>query len=157
MATEYVRQDRVPLPPPDAKVVTTACDYCVVACGYKVYRWPVGTEGGRRANQNALGVDFPVAASSGKWVSPNMHNVVTANGQPHHVIVIADSDSKVVNVGGTHSIRGGCIAQKCYNPETPTKDRLQHPMLRVNGSLVPVSWDKEIVSMAGVSKLVLGK
>ena len=48
---------QVPLPPIDAKVVPTACDYCVVGCGYKVYTWPVGSEGGPKASENALGVD----------------------------------------------------------------------------------------------------
>ena len=37
MATPYhVPEQSVPLPPPDAEVISTACDYCVVACGYKV-------------------------------------------------------------------------------------------------------------------------
>ncbi len=49
----------VPLPPPDAEVLTTACSYCIVACSYKVYRWPVGREGGTQADQNVFGVDFP--------------------------------------------------------------------------------------------------
>ncbi|MEN8217261.1 MAG: hypothetical protein ABFS56_13010 [Pseudomonadota bacterium] len=50
--------NRVPLPPPNAEIFTTACDYCIVACGYKVYRWPVGSrEGGPKAYQNALGID----------------------------------------------------------------------------------------------------
>jgi arsenite oxidase large subunit len=151
----YERKDKVPLPPPDAKVFTTACDYCVVACGYKVYRWPVGEEGGLKAKENALGVDFPVSPLSGKWVSPNMHNVVSADGRLHNVVVIPDGDSKVVNVGGTHSIRGGCIAQKVFNPETPTKDRLQRPLLRVGGKLTPVSWDTAFDIMAQVSHHVL--
>ncbi len=152
---KYKRQDKVPLPPPDAKVFTTACDYCIVACGYKVYRWPVGKEGGLKAKENALGVDFPVSPLSGKWVTPNMHNVVRADGRLHNVVVIPDGDSKVVNVGGTHSIRGGCIAQKVFNPETPTKDRLQRPLLRVGGKLTPVSWDTAFDIMAKVSKHVL--
>ena len=37
---------QVPLPPVGAKMVTTACDYCSVGCGYKVYTWPVGSAGG---------------------------------------------------------------------------------------------------------------
>jgi hypothetical protein len=50
MATPYyIPEDRIPLPPKDADVLTTACDYCVVGCGYKVYRWPVGKEGGPKA------------------------------------------------------------------------------------------------------------
>ena len=49
--SKYVNKDSVPLPPPDADVLTTACDYCVVACGYKVYRWPVGKAGGPKAEE----------------------------------------------------------------------------------------------------------
>ncbi len=152
---EYVPQSKVPLPPPDAEVFTTCCDYCVVACGYKVYRWPVGKEGGPKASENALGADYPVPASSGKWISPNMHNIVLVDGKEHHVIVIPDAESKVVNVGGTHSIRGGCIAQKCYNPNTLTKDRLQYPQIRVGDKLVRTSWEDAIEIMAEVSKYVL--
>jgi len=72
---------RVPLPPVDAKVTTTACEYCPVACGYKVYTWPVGTEGGPTAGENAFGVDFPTSPLSGRWPSPNMHNTVTIDGR----------------------------------------------------------------------------
>ena len=42
----------VPLPPANAKVVTTACDYCIVGCGYKAYVWPEGEEGGAAADEN---------------------------------------------------------------------------------------------------------
>jgi hypothetical protein len=42
-------QDRVPLPPKGCDTFTTACDYCTVGCGYKVYRWPVGKDGSRPA------------------------------------------------------------------------------------------------------------
>ena len=57
MATPYyVPETKVPLPPKDADVISTACDYCIVACGYMVYRWPVagGKEGGPKAEQNAF-------------------------------------------------------------------------------------------------------
>lgn len=147
--------DRAPIPPKDAEVFTTACDYCVVACGYKVYRWPVGQEGGAKAADNALGIDYPAPMLSGKWISPNQHNVVSVNGKPHHVAIIADSDTKVVNVGGDHSIRGGTIAQKCYNPETLTADRLKYPMVRVNGELQRVSWDVALDLVADISRYVI--
>ena len=49
-ADQYVPQDSVPLPPPDANMVTTACDYCIVGCGYRVYTWPEGTEGGPKGD-----------------------------------------------------------------------------------------------------------
>ncbi len=148
-------EDRVPLPPRDATVTTTACDYCIVACGYKVYTWPLGREGGPKASQNALKTDFPVGA--GKWVSPNMHNVVTVGGQPRHVVVMPDGDAKVVNLAGNHSIRGGVLAQKCFNAERPSRDRLLSPMMRVRGTLQAVPWDVAFEVMAGISKHVLDR
>lgn len=145
----------VPLPPQDAEIFTTACDYCIVACGYKVYRWPVGRRGGPKAGQNALGIDFPTAPLSGRWISPNQHNVVSVDGKPHHVVIIADHDTAVVNVGGDHSIRGGTIAKKCYNPTTDTADRLRFPQLRVDGELHRISWDDALDIMAAVSRHVI--
>ena len=132
---------RVPLPPNDAKVGTTACKYCPVACGYKVFIWPAGTEGGPAASDNALGVDFPTGPLSGRWPSPNMHTNVTIDGRLQNVLVMPDPDAEVVNVGGNHSVRGGTLALKLYRPDGPTRDRLQRPPLRVNGTLQPISWD----------------
>ena len=151
----FIVGDAVPLPPADAEVFTTACDYCIVACGYKVYRWPVGRKGGPKAHQNALGIDFPTAPMTGRWISPNQHNIVSADGKPHHVVILADHDTRVVNIGGDHSIRGGTIAKKCYNPTTDTADRLQHPLLRVEGELKRVSWDDALDIMAAVSRHVI--
>ena len=147
--------DRVPLPPPDATVKTIACEYCPVACGYKAYTWPLGVEGGPAAADNAFGVDFPTQQLSGRWASPNMHNIVQVDGQPQHIIVIPDGDATAVNLGGTHSVRGGTIAQKLYNPQTPTADRFQVPLLRVGGTLQPISWDAATDIVAEVSKHVI--
>jgi len=138
---DYIPQDKTPLPPKSAEVLTTCCDYCIVACGYKVYRWPVGTaDGGPKAADNAFNADFPTGALQA-WVAPTQHNVVMHEGKAHNVIVIPDKDSKAVNFGGDSSIRGGTIAQKCYNPDKPTSDRMLSPMIRINGALQPVSWD----------------
>nr|ART90607.1 Aio-like related protein [uncultured proteobacterium] len=135
----YIPETNVPLPPKSAEVITTACDYCIVACGYKVYRWPVagGHDGGPKAEENAFNTDFPVE-TLGPWVAPNQHNIVLHNGEPHHVVIIPDKDTKFVNTDGDSSLRGGCIAQKCYNPQTPTRDRLKSPMMRIYGILQPV-------------------
>lgn len=152
---KWVPEDKVPLPPPGAKVYPTACDYCIVGCGYKAFVWPVGKEGGPQADQNAFGVDFPTAPLSGYWVSPNQHTLVSVNGKPHHAVVVPDAEATVVNRTGNHSIRGGAIAQKCYSEHKPTRDRLKYPLLRVKGKLVPVSWDVALDIMAGVSKHVL--
>ena len=154
---KHIAVDRIPLPPKDAEVLTTACDYCTIACGYKVYRWPVGKEGGPQASQNALKADFPHQAMMTSWVSPAQYNVVTHKGQKHHVIVVPDKDATVVNVGGNHSIRGGTLGQKCYNPDTATRERLTSPMIRVNGKLTPVSWDLATEAMADISKYILAK
>lgn len=149
--------DSVPLPPHDADIFTTVCDYCITGCGYKVYRWPVGKDGSCSAEQNAFGKDFPTSILSGVWVSPNQHNIIASDGKPHNVVVVADSEAKSVNVGGDHSIRGGAIAKKCYNPKTPTRDRLKYPMLRVKGKLERISWDDAIDIMAELSQHVLDK
>ena len=152
----YAR-DSVPLPPKDAEVLTTACDYCPVACGYKIYRWPVGKEGGQKPGENALAAAFPHQLMLGAWASPTQHNIVRHNGRAHHVLVLPDREAKVVNVGGNHSIRGGTLAQKCYNPENRTSERLTQPMIRVRGTLMPVSWDLVTEVMADISKYILQK
>ncbi|MHA1567750.1 MAG: arsenate reductase (azurin) large subunit [Alphaproteobacteria bacterium] len=154
----YIPETTVPLPPRDADVISTACDYCIVACGYKVYRWPVagGKEGGPKADENAFGADFPVDIL-GPWIAPNQHNIVLHDGAPHHVVIIPDKDAKFVNTDGDSSIRGGAIAKKCYNPQTPTRDRLRNPLLRIYGTLMPVPWDFALDIAAEVGKHVIAK
>ncbi len=142
------------LPPPDAQVHTTACAYCVVGCGYKAYTWPVdGPSGGPAAGDNAFGVDFPVAPLSGRWISPEMYNQVTLDGVPHHIVVVPDADTRVVNVGGDHGI-GGSLAQKLFSPERPS-DRLLQPQLRVGERLLPISWESAIELIAAISTHIL--
>ena len=157
MPTTHQPKSAVPLPPKDAKVVSTVCDYCIVGCGYKAYTWPLGKEGGQKADENAYGVDFPVDEMSGNWVSPNEHGTCIVDGEKQNLVVLPDPDSTVVNVGGNHSIRGGCLAQKPFNDEGPTKDRLKQPMLRVGGELKPIGWEQAIDIMAQVSQYVIDK
>ena len=152
----YDRTDRVPLPPKGATVRTTGCAYCAVGCGYKVYTWPVGTEGGPAAKENAFAADFPTGIE-GVWVSPNQHAVVAVDGKPHHCVIVPDPDATAVNLNGNHSIRGGTLALKCHTATGPTKDRLQFPQVRVGGKLVRVSWETAVEVMAAVSKHVLAK
>lgn len=154
MPLDYTPEDSVPLPPNDAQVYTTACDYCIVGCGYKVYTWPVGREGGPRADENALDENFPSSVLR-PWISPNQHNIVQIDDEDHHVVVVPDFDTRVVNRGGNHSIRGGTLALKCYHPNAPTRERLKYPQIRVNGKLTRVDWDTALDVMAEVSKYVL--
>ena len=146
---------RVPLPPPDAAVHTTCCEYCPVACGYKVYTWPLSDKGGPAAEQNALGVDFPALPITGKWPSENMHAVVRVEGDLQNVLVMPDGDSEVVNVGGTHSVRGGALAKKLYTEDGPTSDRYTRPLLKVDGQHVPISWEMAIDLVAKLSQHTL--
>ncbi|MEE9298515.1 MAG: arsenate reductase (azurin) large subunit [Acidimicrobiia bacterium] len=148
---------RVPLPPPDAQVVTTACEYCPVACGYKAFIWPAGVEGGPTADANALEVDFPTGPLSGRWPSPNMHTVVDIDERPHNVLILPDPDADVVNVGGNHSVRGGTLALKLFREDGPTRDRLKRPLLRVNGTLQPIPWDSAIEMVAQMIRHTLAE
>ena len=141
-------KNNVPLPPTDARIVTTACEYCPVACGYKAFIWPEGVEGAPDAGGNALGIDFPTGPLSGRWPSPNMHTVVDIDNRSHNVLIMPDPDADVVNVGGNHSVRGGTLALKLFREDGPTADRLQQPLLRVNGTLQPIPWDTAIEIVA---------
>lgn len=152
----YTPGDKAPLPPKNAEVLTTACDYCIVACGYNVYRWPLGKDGGPKKKENAFNVDFPVGALR-EWVVDNQHNVVMHKGRQHNVVIIPDKKTKAVNLNGDSSIRGGTIAKKCYNPQSPTKDRLQTPMMRIHGALVPVTWDFALDIAAEMANYVIQK
>ena len=156
MSTKYyLAEDSAPLPPKHADVLTTACDYCIVACGYKVYRWPLGSgDGGAKASQNAFDIDFPSAPLQ-DWVAPSQHNVVMHNGIPHNIVITPDKQTTVVNTNGDSSMRGGMIAQKCYNPKTPTGDRLTMPLMRINGTLQPVPWDLALEVAAEVGNHVI--
>ncbi|MEH6651782.1 MAG: arsenate reductase (azurin) large subunit [Motiliproteus sp.] len=158
MATNYyLPEDHAPLPPIHAEVITTACDYCIVACGYKVYRWPVGSgNGGMAAAENAFGIDFPSYPLQA-WVAPTQHNVVMHQNMPHNIVVVPDKDTKYVNTNGDSSMRGGLLASKVYNPQTPTRDRLTSPMIRIGGTLQPVPWDFALDIAAEVGNYVRQK
>ncbi len=152
----YQPVDTVTLPPTNAEVLTTCCDYCVVACGYKIYRWPAeGPHGGPAKEENALNRDYPLSPLAGNWLGPNQFTQAGHNGKLHNFAIIADADADVVNVRGGHSIRGGCISQKVYSPQLATRDRLKYPLVRVNDILMPVTWDFALDIMAEVSKHVI--
>ncbi|MEZ6152138.1 MAG: hypothetical protein R3C09_18710 [Pirellulaceae bacterium] len=62
----------VPLPPTDAKVHTTACDYCVVGCGYKkstLGRWALRAAPRRMRTRHGHGLSH--LRFQAQWVSPN--------------------------------------------------------------------------------------
>ncbi|MCK5445161.1 MAG: molybdopterin-dependent oxidoreductase, partial [Rhodospirillaceae bacterium] len=72
-------------------------------------------------------------------------------------VIVPDRETKAVNLNGDSSVRGGCIAQKCYNPNSSTRDRLQSPMVRIYGILQPVSWEFALDIAAAVGSHVIKK
>ena len=135
--------DERTLPIQGAKVVPTACDYCIVGCGYEAIIWPEGED------------DTGDSGASVPWFTPNMHTVVQIGGRAHNVVVRPDPNTTVVNPRGDHSIRGGTLAQKLYSEDRATRDRLKQPLLRVDGKLVPIDWETALDIVSEVSRHVI--
>jgi len=151
------RKDRVTLPPVSAQRTNMTCHFCIVGCGYHVYKWPENQEGGRAPGQNALGLDFrkqlpPLSAT----MTPAMTNVVAdAEGKRYNIMVIPDK-ACVVNQG-LSSTRGGKMASYMYSPEGLGKERLAYPRLYTGDQWVDTTWDKALAIYAGVTKKILDK
>ncbi|RMH76318.1 MAG: arsenate reductase (azurin) large subunit [Calditrichaeota bacterium] len=146
--------DRVPIPPKDAEVKYVTCEFCIVGCGYKAYKWPYGKEGGKKPSENALGLDLSRPQGTyGTWASPNMVNVVEENGRKYHVMVIPDHDCEVN--GGLNSVRGGLLASTLFTATGDTRDRLKEPMVYRGRKLYETSWEEATTLIAKVVKRVL--
>lgn len=147
----------VPLPPPDAQRFNTVCQFCIVGCGYQVYKWPLGRDGGPAPADNALGVDYrqPLPALS-DWISPLMHSQITGrDGRRYNVVIVPDHACAVNE--GLASVRGGGLAQTLYSPERPTKARLSEPLIAVGDTHTPLGWDQATDLGARVIKAVVDR
>ena len=147
--------DRIVLPPPDAKRTNLTCHFCIVGCGYHVYKWPENEEGGRAPRQNALGLDFrkqlPMMAAT---VSTTQQTVVTdADGSRHNVLVVPDKACTVNQ--GVGSVRGLHMASYLYSAGSPTNDRLKHPRLHTGDQWLETDWSQAMALYAGLAKKVL--
>lgn len=147
--------DRVPLPPPDAQRSNLTCHFCIVGCGYHVYKWPENREGGRAPNENALGLDFrrqlPQLAII---MTPAMHNVVTdRDGSRHNIMILPDKEC-VVNQG-LSSTRGGQMATIMYSGEGTSRQRLSYPKVFTGDDWVETNWEQALKVYAGVTKHIL--
>jgi arsenite oxidase large subunit len=134
-ATEFAE-----LPPANAETYNTACRYCHVMCGYKVYVWPKGT--GRKPEKEKF---FPVEKMRGDWPNPVFTIEAKKNGKDVNIMVVPDN--KDVASGSNYSVRGAFNAQSLYSEKLPTRIRLKKPMIRKGGKtgpLVEVSWDEAI-------------
>jgi arsenite oxidase large subunit len=141
----YRPTDRLPLPPADAQTFKAVCHYCIVGCGYNIYKWPEGQAGGFAPAENALGVDYTtfVGPLTGDWIAPAHHTVITERDGSRFNVVIKPDKECVVNKG-QHSGRGGTLAASLYRPDGPTNTRLTHPLVYRATDQLPTTWDDVI-------------
>lgn len=146
------------LPPKDAQRFSTVCQFCIVGCGYQVYKWPLARRGGPHPDDNAFGVDLRKPQPAfGTWVAPNNHTVVTdRDGSRHHIVILPDQACRVND--GMASVRGAGLARTLYAPDQPTRVRLHTPLLdQGQGPNVPAKWDDAVELGARVIKAVIDR
>ena len=149
--------DRIALPPVTAMKTNMTCHFCIVGCGYHVYKWPEHEEGGRAPNQNALALDFrkqvpPLQAC----MTPAMTNVVQDRDGKRYNIMIVPDKACVVNQG-LSSTRGGKMASYMYQPEGLTKERLSYPKFYTGDQWLDTTWEQALAIYVGVHKAILDK
>ncbi len=147
--------DRITLPPVNAKKTNMACHFCIVGCGYHVYKWPEAQEGGKAPHQNALGLDFRKQLPPfSTIVSTTQQNVVTdKDGKRHNILIVPDKEC-VVNQGGG-SVRGLHMASYLYADGTQTGERLKHPRLHTGDQWLDTDWEQALALYAGLTKKIL--
>jgi anaerobic selenocysteine-containing dehydrogenase len=178
---------RVPIPPPNAERYTTMCQFCNVGCGYDVYVWPAGEEGGLKPGEHGVvyrvkdqvygreltpqSTDFtklaPLTHAQGiPWISEAM--VVRTirrdwkrsrgTGEWREVYVAQIPSPECPINMGNHSIRGGTNGERNWSPlNVAGARRLKQPMVRFGGRLEVVPWDYAIDLAARVVKGVIDK
>src|SRR5450755_3719102 len=147
----YERKKQLPIPPTTAEQHNTVCQYCNVGCGYKVYVWPEGQDGGAKPGQNAMGIDFskPQPPLSGQSYTESMYSTITKKDGAQYSVAIVPAHDSPINLQGQYSTRGGTNALTTWSDSRPTRDRLKFPLLRIGDDLQTVPWDTAIEVMAG--------
>jgi arsenite oxidase large subunit len=149
---KFLGSGELPVPPKSAKVHTSACQYCNVGCGYKIYTWPV------KDTPSKLGQP---AGTLGEWISPTFVTRAQVDGKDSYIAVVPDKDC-VVNKGD-HSPRGGTNALTVYtkrkHPLADSTERLLYPQVRDRrgGKLRRVSWDEALGRVADAIKAQIDK
>jgi arsenite oxidase large subunit len=149
--------DRIPIPPRDAERSNLTCHFCIVGCGYHVYKWPANREGGRAPGENALGLDFRQQLGSDVLtMSPAMHNVITArDGRRSNVMILPDGACTVNQ--GLSSTRGGQLASVLFTGEGASAQRLRHPRVFRGDDWSETTWEDALVLYAGLTQRVLDR
>jgi len=152
----FLGQADLPVPPASAKVHTSACQYCNVGCGYKIYTWPVA----QTPKSPNAGGPYPKGTLA-EWISPAMVTRAQVEGVDSYVAVVPDKDC-IVNKGD-HSPRGGSNALTVYttrpHPLTNPTERHLYPQVRdtKGGPLRRVTWDEALDLIAAKIKAALDK
>ena len=148
---------KTPIPPKDAAQFSTVCQFCIVGCGYKVFKWPEGRDGGPGAGENALGLDLAEQQPAlGTWIAPLMHSVITErDGTRYNVAILPDDDCQVNS--GMASVRGAGLAASLYRADGPTKARLTTPTIRSGQTPDPADWDEATELAARFTKAVIDR
>lgn len=147
--------DRIALPPNNAQRTNMTCHFCIVGCGYHVYKWDAHTEGGRAASQNALGVDFtkqvpPLAVT----MTRAMTNTITdRSGKRWNIMIVPDKECTVNS--GLSSTRGGKMASYMYAHDGLGKERLKNPRIFRGDQWLDTSWSNAMGIYAGLTKKIL--
>ena len=148
-------KDRIALPPKDAQKSNMTCHFCIVGCGYHVYKWDANREGGRPASENALGVDFtqqvpPLAIT----MTRAMTNTITdKSGKRSNIMIVPDKEC-VVN-SGLSSTRGGKMASYMYAHDGIGRERLKSPRMFRGDQWLDTSWENALAIYAGLTKKIL--
>jgi arsenite oxidase large subunit len=143
----FLGQKELPVPPKNATVHTSACQYCNVGCGYKIYTWPV--------KETPKGTS-PPAGPLGEWISPTFVTRGSVDGKDSYIAVVPDKDC-IVNKGD-HSPRGGTNALTVFtkrkHPLSDPTERNLYPQMRDKrgGPLRRVSWDAALNRVADAIK-----
>jgi arsenite oxidase large subunit len=152
----FLDQKDLPVPPATAKVHTSACQFCNVGCGYKIYTWPVTD------TPKSPSADGPYPKGTlGEWISPAMVTRAQVDGVDSYVAVVPDKDC-IVNKGD-HSPRGGANALTVYttqpHPLTNPTERHLYPQVRdtKGGPLRRVTWDEALDLIATKVKAAIDK
>ena len=148
-------QDRIPAPPVDAQKTNMVCHFCIVGCGYHVYKWPENKEGGRAPEQNALGLDFRRQLGPEEvTLTPAMVNVVQDGDNSRHNIMIVPDKNCPVNKG-LSSTRGGQLASVMWNGAGASANRLKYPQLYTGDQWLSTNWQQALAIYAGLSQKIL--
>ena len=133
----------------DYAVVPTACQYCVVGCGYEAHLWNSGF--GRQESPHL---------EQGDWVSPAMAGTVQYENVDKNAAVLPDP--KCTLNKGNHSPRGGTQGRNLVDvrgaasAEDSTRERIKHPHIRTRDGFVPLSMSDALDILVALVKQTTG-